>query len=123
MWSWCFRAWGVDVFRLGGRRGEPEDRGVFERDWAVVVERGAFFAFWRLREAHGHLHDIFGFFFEFRASGDRVGVQFAVRRFCFAFGPRVAFLIITVVLKDRCASDRKSTRLNSSHLGISYAVF
>src|SRR5205814_2761291 len=27
------------------------------------------------------------------------------------------------LIKTRCAGDRKSTRLNSSHLGISYAVF
>src|ERR1035438_2020302 len=29
----------------------------------------------------------------------------------------------TIRIKDRDALDRKSTRLNSSHLGISYAVF
>src|SRR5262245_62819706 len=30
---------------------------------------------------------------------------------------------IAIVLRNRMAIDRKSTRLNSSHLGISYAVF
>src|SRR5437899_7383963 len=40
-------------------------------------------------------------------------------------GRRVAFAVTTVVEdKDkRHSEDRKSTRLNSSHLGISYAVF
>src|SRR5690625_6017020 len=33
------------------------------------------------------------------------------------------FLTVTVVMLDRSRSDRKSTRLNSSHVAISYAVF
>src|SRR5256885_3894166 len=35
----------------------------------------------------------------------------------------LAFLLIADLPLVRCAEDRKSTRLNSSHLVISYAVF
>src|SRR5262245_50714983 len=39
------------------------------------------------------------------------------------FGPRRRVLVIPSATIDKVAADRKSTRLNSSHLGISYAVF
>src|SRR5256885_12020099 len=51
-----------------------------------------------------------------RADGERHGLPLEI----FAVTPGTKFL---VSLQDELSTDRKSTRLNSSHLVISYAVF
>src|SRR5699024_11999454 len=52
-------------------------------------------------------------------AGDNMNVKMAVRK-----AKKLGIEVKTVVANDDCASaDRKSTRLNSSHVSISYAVF
>src|SRR5437899_4434800 len=43
--------------------------------------------------------------------------------FCFSCAAAVAMTSLVASPRHALAKDRKSTRLNSSHLGISYAVF
>src|SRR5690625_6032934 len=61
-----------------------------------------------------------------RGYGNRAGVQVLLTNHGFALGgyyTRAVSDAVSLVFDANIGSDRKSTRLNSSHVAISYAVF
>src|ERR1039458_8308767 len=56
-------------------------------------------------------------------AGDQPAPQVSVPRFTHPGAGHVFYFVLTDRFANGSTADRKSTRLNSSHLGISYAVF
>src|ERR1035441_4274760 len=61
---------------------------------------------------------------EQRVNGVHGERAYRLQDICDSWGPRTGVAVVVCHIRIEAAdADRKSTRLNSSHLGISYAVF